>query len=296
MDRFNELRAFNAVIDAGGFSAAARQTGQSRSAVNRLVIALEERLGTQLLHRTTRTVAANSTGRAFYDKARQILDDLDELERSVAAARSEPSGLLRVSVPFSLGDLDFAALVTAFMQRHPSVGVEIAVEGRLVDPVAEGFDVVIRIAEPDEQTTLVDHRILTLDYLLCAAPSYLAVHGVPPGPEALREHATLFHRHGAGPAAWLLKGVGETRSVPLQPVMTANSLEPLLTAARAGVGIAMMPAYTVRSCLAAGRLCDILPAWRPPTRMMQVIYPPARHLSAKVRVFTDFVTHWCTGD
>ncbi|MEO1000164.1 MAG: LysR family transcriptional regulator, partial [Pseudomonadota bacterium] len=108
MDRFSELRAYAAVVEAGGFSAAARALGTSRSSVNRLVIALEERLGAQLLHRTTRNVSANSTGQAFYDRARQVLDDLDEMERAVSSTRTEPVGKLRISAPPSFGDLDFS--------------------------------------------------------------------------------------------------------------------------------------------------------------------------------------------
>ncbi|MEM9783313.1 MAG: LysR family transcriptional regulator [Pseudomonadota bacterium] len=296
MDRFSELRAFTAVIEAGGFSAAAREIGQSRSAVNRLVLALEERLGVTLLHRTTRSVSATGTGQALYERARQVLDDLDEIESAVSSARTEPVGKLRISAPLSFGELRFSELVAAFLKRHPRVEIEISFEARLVDPIAEGFDLVIRVAEPDETTTLVDHRIMAMTYLLCAAPSYLSARGRPESPGALIGHAALHQRQDGRETSWTLTGPDGPVTVPVRPVLTSNNLEALLTAAEAGLGIAVMPHYAVRSDLEAGRLIHILPDHQPPPRMLQVIYPPARHLSAKVRLFTEFVEDWCTGD
>ncbi|MEM9059048.1 MAG: LysR family transcriptional regulator [Pseudomonadota bacterium] len=293
MDRFSELRAFTAVIEAGGFSAAARQTGQSRSSVNRLVIALEERLGVQLLSRTTRSVSATSSGKALYERARQVLDDVDEMERAVSSARTEAVGKLRINAPLPFGDLDFSALVIAFLKRHPRVEIEIEYESRLIDPISEGYDLVIRVAEPDETTILVDHRILRLDYLLCASPEYLEQHGEPATPEDLSGHAVLHQRHGADAPVWVLTGPDGPVSVPVQPVLTANNLETLLAGTCAGLGIAIMPEYAVRSDLVAGRLVPVLKEFRLPPRMLQVVYPPARHLSAKVRLFVDFVQEWC---
>ena len=293
MDRFAELRAFAAVIEAGGFSAAARDLGQSRSSVNRLVIALEARLGTQLLNRTTRSVSPTSTGRAVYDRARQLLEDLADMEQAVGASRTDAVGRLRINAPLSFGDLDFSQLVASFLNQHPRLEIDLHLESRLVDPVAEGYDIVIRIAQPDEETTLVDHRILRLDYLLCAAPQYLAAHGVPETAQDLRGHAALTMRSASAAPTWTLTGPEGPVSVRVAPVLTANTLETLLTAACAGLGIAILPEYGVRSDLEAGRLCPVLGDHSLSPRMLQVIYPPARHLSAKVRLFTEFVETWC---
>lgn len=295
MDRFAELRAFVAVIDAGGFSAAARAQGQSRSAVNRLVIALEERLGSQLLNRTTRSVSPTSTGRAFYERARQVLEDLDEMEAAVHATRAEPTGKLRISAPPAFGDLDFSQIVTAFLRQHPRLEVEVLYEGRVIDPVAEGYDLAIRIAQPDEETTLVDHRMLALDYLVCASPAYLERSGVPSEPSDLQHH-DLLHLHQSGqPLNWQLMNVDETISIAVRPRMISNSMEALHTAVCGGIGIAVMPEYAVRSDFASGRLKRVLERYWLPPRMLQVVYPPARHLSAKVSLFTEFVRTWCEG-
>lgn len=293
MDRFSELQAFVAVIDAGGFSAAAREMGQSRSSVNRVVIALEERLGVQLLNRTTRSVSPTSTGQALYDRARRLLDDLDEMEGAVSSARTDPVGKLRITAPQPLGELDFSELVTEFMKAHPQVEIDITFDTRFVDPVAEGFDLAIRIAEPDEETTLVDHRILELQYLLCAAPDYLAARGAPRAAADLRKQSILYQQQSARSPIWKLTGPNGPETVPLVPMLTSNTLDILLTGAHQGLGIAIMPEFAVRSDLATGRLIQVLPDHRLPPRMLQVIYPPARHLSAGVRLFTDHVQAWC---
>ncbi|MEM9737079.1 MAG: LysR substrate-binding domain-containing protein, partial [Pseudomonadota bacterium] len=259
----------------------------------RLVIALETRLGVQLLQRTTRSVAPTSTGRALYEQARQVLGDLDEMERAISASGTEAVGKLRINAPLSFGDLDFSRLVAEFLKIHPRVEVELHLESRLIDPVAEGYDLVIRIAEPDEETLLVDHRILELTYLLCTSPDYLAGRVVPVRVGDLRDHAMLALWDGAALPVWEFDGPDGVESISVRPLLTANTMESLLTATCAGLGIAVLPEYAVRSDLDAGRLCPVLTDHRLPPRMLQVIYPPARHLSAKVRLFTEFVRDWC---
>ena len=293
MDRFAEIRAFLDVVEAGSFSAAARVTGQSRSAVNRLVIALEERLGVQLLHRTTRSVSLNSNGSALYERAKRLLDDLEEIERAVSSTRREPFGMLRISAPHSFGDLDFSKIVAAFLKRHPKVTIDLSFENRLVDPVAEGYDIVIRVSEPDEQTMLVDHRVLSLDYLLCASPDYLATYGTPETIQELGAHKLLALEQATQTGHWTFVGPDGPTRVPLRPVLCANSLDAILTATTFGLGISVLPEYAIRSELKTDSLRSILKDYRFPSRMLQVVYPPARHLSAKVQVFTDFVDAWC---
>ncbi|MEM6677722.1 MAG: LysR family transcriptional regulator [Pseudomonadota bacterium] len=289
MDRFAELTAFAAVAEASGFSAAAREMGQSRSSTNRLVIALEERLQVQLLHRSTRRVSLTSEGQAFYDRARRLLDDLAEAEAGVTASHEAAVGLLRISAPLSFGGLDISAAVTNFMARHPQLEVSLDLETRIIDPVAEGYDVVVRVAEPDEETTLVDHRIARFRYVACAAPAYLARAGRPEHPRALVSHALLQYRLGAEARAWEFLGPEGRISVPVRPLLSANNLDPLRDAALAGLGIAILPGFAIRDELERGRLVPLLEGFEMPERVLQVIYPPARHLSAKVRLFTDFL-------
>lgn len=293
MDRFAELKALTAVVEAGGFAAAARDTGQSRSAVNRLVMAMEERLGVQLLHRTTRSVSLTSNGLAIYEKARLVLEGLDDLEQSAGWAASEPTGRLRISAPPPVGRLNFPDLVVAFMARYPRVRVEAQFDSRFVDMVAEGYDAVVRVAPPDEDANLVDHRVFTIEYVVCARRDYLERSGTPRTHEDLREHEVLcLGPSGMRPMLRLI-GPDGLLTVPVRPKLSTNSMETLLHAVRAGFGVAIVPAHDVRNEIYAGQLVKLLDTYDVPSRALQVIYPPTRHLSASVRLFTEFVIEHC---
>ena len=296
MDKFNGLKAFTSVVEEGSFAAAARALGMSRSQANKLVIALEETLGVQLFSRSTRHVAPTSEGLAFYERARLILEDLSEAENALTATKSEAVGRLRVSTPLSLGSLNFSAIIVEFMQRHPALEVELVQNTRLTDPIAEGFDCVIRVAPPDEETHLVDHRITVVEYITCASPSYLERAGLPAHPSDLTDHAIL-HYAGAGNAkVWQYTGFDGETGVAVKPVLTANSLEPLREAACAGLGIAALPRFAVQPELDTGEMVSVLTDFGLPSFMLQLIYPPSRHLSAKVQLFTEFlIEYFATG-
>ncbi|MEM8634450.1 MAG: LysR family transcriptional regulator [Pseudomonadota bacterium] len=289
MDKFNSLRAFASVVEEGSFAAAARALGLSRSQTNKLVIALEESLGVQLFSRSTRHVAPTSEGRAFYERARLILEDLLEAENALTATKSDAIGRLRISTPLPLGSLNFSTIVVEFMQRHSALEVELVQSARLTDPIAEGFDCVIRVAPPDEETHLVDHRITLVEYVTCAAPEYLNSVSLPSHPTDLKHHATLHYAGAANLKFWHYDGDDGRISVPVKPVLTANSLGPLREAACAGLGIAALPRYAVQPELDSGDMICILQEFELPSFMLQLIYPPSRHLSAKVQLFTEFL-------
>ena len=289
MDKFNGLRAFRSVVEEGGFAAAARALGMSRSQTNKLVIALEEELGVQLFSRSTRNVAPTSEGLAFYERARQILEDLHDAELALTATKSAAVGRLRINTPLSLGALNFSAIVTGFMRQHPDLEVELVQDTRLIDPIAEGFDCVIRVAMPDEETNLVDHRILPVEYITCASKTYLDAHGLPSHPHDLRDHAIL-HYPGAGNSRfWHFTGADGPITIPIRPILTANTLEAIRVAVCDGLGIAALPRYALQNELDSGDLVCILRGFGLPNYMLQLIYPPSRHLSAKVQLFTDYL-------
>lgn len=293
MDRFSELSAFAKVVEEGSFSAAARQLGQSRSSVNRLVIALEQRLGVQLLHRTTRSVSVTGVGRAVYERAQFLLTDLEELEQSAQSSGVEPFGKLRLSAPPTFQRPDFAEIVVGFMQRYPKVEIDARFDTRVVDPVAEGYDVVIRVAPPDEETTLVDHRVMTIEYALCASPDYLDRWGTPALLHEVSDHAVLFQGTATATPRWALLVGEEKVSVPVRPVLYSNDLGTIYRAACTGLGIAILPLHAIQTDLEARGLRQILPEVCAAPRVLQVIHPPARYLSAKVRLFVDFVADYC---
>ncbi|MEO1331142.1 MAG: LysR substrate-binding domain-containing protein [Pseudomonadota bacterium] len=289
MDRFAELKALVAVIETGSFAAAARELSQSRSTTNRLVISLEQRLKVQLLNRSTRQMSITSEGRAFCERARRILDDLAEAETCVTEASDAAVGQLRIGAPLTFGGLNISADVTEFMRRHPQLEVELNLETRMIDPVAEGYDVLVRVAEPDEGTTLVDHRIASFRYVACASPDYLARAGAPERPEDLGRHTLIQYRRVGETPQWTFAGPDGPISVSVRPALCSNNFDPVRDAAIAGLGVAVLPEFAIRDDLSADVLRRVLTGYALPERMLQVIYPPSRHLSAKVRLFTDFL-------
>lgn len=289
MDRIAALRAFVAVVDEGGFAAAARALGLSRSGVNRLVMGLEDQLGAQLLSRSTRRVNPTSTGAAFHARAVRILDALDEAERAVRAEETEATGQLAISAPVTFGTAHIGPLVAQFMARHPALRIKLDLSDRAVDLIGDGYDLAVRIGAPREDANLVDFRVCQSRLVLCAAPALAADPALALGPEALRTLPCLDYVLAGEGRPWRLAGPeGEVRVVP-DRVMTSNNGEVLCDAALAGRGVALLPTFIVGPALADGRLVEVLPDWRGSTLTLAVVYPPARHLSAKVRLFTDFV-------
>ncbi|MEO1533890.1 MAG: LysR family transcriptional regulator, partial [Pseudomonadota bacterium] len=177
MDRIAALRAFVQVVDEEGFASAARAMGMSRSGVNRLVVALEDALGTQLLNRTTRVVSPTSTGLSFHARAVRILELLDEAESETRAEGTEATGTLRISGPMTFGAARLGPLVADFMKAHPALRVVLDLNDRVVDIVEEGYDLAVRIGELQEDANLVDFRICEAPRVLSAAPAFLAAHG-----------------------------------------------------------------------------------------------------------------------
>jgi len=287
MDKFAALRTFVQVVDDQGFSAAARSLGISRSATNRMVIDLEQSLGAQLLNRTTRQVSPTATGRAFYERARQILDDVEEAEHSVIAHHDEPVGAMRINAPMSFGTLHLSSAVTDFMVQYKDVQIQLVLDDRFVDPVSEGYDLTIRIAEPDEDTSFVDYRIVEIRRCICAAPEYLERAGVPSQLTELKDRPCLHYGNLASGSYWRFTGPDGQRSIEVNGVLCSNNAEVLRDAATAGLGVAMLPTFIAGRELQAGTLVSILTDYHPPGLVLHAIYPPARHLSAKVRLFTE---------
>ncbi len=289
MDKFESIKAFTQVVTAGGFAAAARKIGLSRSAVNKLVINLENELGVQLLNRSTRRVSPTDTGLAFYQRCASILADLEEAELAVSQLQEEPKGTLKINAPMSFGTLHLAPAVADFMLQHPNLQVQLTLNDRFVDPIEEGFDITVRIAEPPDSATLIVHPLVPVRRVLCAAPTYLQGRGVPKHPTELRNHACLHYGYLATGNQWKLRGSDREYAVPISNVLCSNNGEVLREAARKGLGIALLPTFIVGSDLQQGTLETLLLDYHPPDISVCVIYPINRHLSAKIRLFTDFL-------
>jgi DNA-binding transcriptional LysR family regulator len=297
MDKFEQMRAFAQVVVSGGFAAAARDMGLSRSSVNKLVIALENELGVQLLHRSTRVVSPTETGLAFYDRCVEILSSLAEAERSITQLQTEPKGRLRINAPMTFGTMYLAPAIGDFLAQYPDLQVQLTLNDRFVDPIEEGFDVTIRIAEPQPISSLFVQPLAPAQRVLCAAPSYLKTHGTPTHPTDLPFHSCLHYGQIAAPMQgsaanenrWTLTSVEGTQTVTVQGVLCSNNGEALREAAIHGLGITLLPRFIVASALQQGTLQVVLPNHSPAELSVDVLYPVNRHLSSKTRLLVNFL-------
>ncbi|RZL37751.1 MAG: LysR family transcriptional regulator [Rubrivivax sp.] len=300
MGRLEDLQAFARVVDARGFSGAARLLGTTKSAVSKQVVRLEAQLGTRLLHRTTRSVSPTAEGSAVYERALRLLDENLALETELAGRRDEPRGVLRLSVSTAFGNLQFTSLMAEFCARHPQIDVVLGLNDRYVDLAEEGFDVVLRLTNKPADG-LVARRLAAIRFVLCAAPAYLAAHGAPQAVADIAGHRCLRFGYLQSPDRWRFRHAElgeadvETRgALRFESGLTANSSESLRVAALAGMGLAVLPTYAIGADLRAGRLQAVLPGWQPigglaDADTLFAVYLPSRHAAPKVRALIDFM-------
>ncbi|MBW4552919.1 MAG: LysR family transcriptional regulator [Aphanocapsa sp. GSE-SYN-MK-11-07L] len=289
MNKFEQMRAFAQVVESGGFAAAARSMGLSRSAVNKLVIGLENELGVQLLHRSTRVVSPTETGLAFYDRCLEILASLAEAERSVTQLHAEPKGRLWVNAPMTFGTMYLAPALADFLVQYPDLQMQLTLSDRFINPIEEGFDVTVRIAEPRLIASLIVQPLAPAQRLLCAAPAYLATHGIPTHPNQLRSHSCLHYGQIAVDNQWALTGADGEHAIRVQGLLCSNNGEALRDAAIQGLGITLLPRFIVAVALQQGRLQIVLPDYQPTELSIDLLYPVNRHLSTKIRLVVDFL-------
>ena len=289
MNKFESLRAFTKVVESGGFAAAAREMDVSRSTVNKLVINLENELGVQLLQRSTRRVNPTATGLAFYERCVLILAELEAAELAVTQMQEKPVGTLKINAPMSFGTLHLASAVAEFMALYPELQIQLTLEDRLIDPIAEGFDLVVRIAEPFESSQLIIHPLTSAKQVICASLLYLEKYGVPDHPNQLRHHSCLHYGYLATGNQWKLLSNDREYNINVKGTLCSNNGEVLRDAAVKGLGITMLPNFIVNKELQQGSLQTILPGYHPSELTISVIYPVNRHLSTKIRLFTEFL-------
>ncbi len=288
MNRFDEMQAFAAVVDAGSFVRAADALQVSKTAVSRLVGDLEARLGVRLLHRTTRRLSLTAEGEVFHARCKELLAGVTEAETEVTAGADEAVGLLRLNVPVSFGLLHLAALWPAFLQQHPKVRLEVTLADRIVDLVDEGYDLAVRIARLPS-SSLVSRQIGATRLVLCASPEYLRRHGTPVHPEDIARHTVFSYTLLASGDTWGFEGPEGPVNVRVTPVMRSNSGDTCCAAALAHQGIVLQPSFMVATHLRAGALVEVLPAYRSLDLGIYAVYPSRRHLLPKVRVLIDFL-------
>jgi DNA-binding transcriptional LysR family regulator len=294
MDKFEAMRAFVKVVENEGFAAAGRELNLSRSAVSKYVAELERYLATQLLNRSTRHVSPTESGLAFHEKCVAILAALEDAERTVSDLQDRPTGTLNVNAPMSFGTLHLGRALADFMARYPEIKVELVLSDRFVDPVEEGFDVTIRIADlPD--SALIAKKLAPAKLVLCASPDYLEKAGIPTHPSELRHHRCLHYGYLSTGNQWRFAGPDGPVGVRIDGVLCSNNGQVLRDGAVRGLGIALMPTFIAGADLQEGRLSTVLTEFRAPDIAIYALYPPNRHLTAKVRLLIDFLGG-CFGD
>ena len=290
MDRLRSLETFIKVVETGSFARAADALDTSPAGVTRHIAELESRLGTRLLQRSSRRLSLTESGSLYFERAKQVLEDLAEADALAGAATLQPAGLLRVNVPVAFGIRVLAPLWPAFRQRYPEVRLDITLADRFVDLVEEGVDAAVRIGRLSS-SNLIARRLATVRGFVCASPAYLSRHGTPATPEALAQHRCLGYRYSSTRDEWVLQTpTGDETRVSVRCEFHANNGDVLMQAACAGEGIVMLPSFIVGDAIRAGALVPVLQDWPFPPLGVHVVYPSRRHLSAKVRALYEFLS------
>lgn len=291
MDRFEEMNVFLRVAEAGSFTRAAEDLRLPRASVSLAVQQLEARLGTRLLHRTTRRVQLTQDGQAMLERCRVLLADLDEVEGLFQRDRAQIAGKLKVDVPSRMGRILIAPALPEFFRRYPNIELEFGMTDRLIDLVREGVDCAIRGALTMDDSSLVSRRIAELPVINCASRSYIEQHGMPETIADLASHWVIDYASlSTGriyPWEYIEGGVAKT--VPMKSRITVSSAEAYMACCQAGLGLIQVPVRDVAGMLAAEGLVEVLPAWRPTPMQVCAVYPHRRHLSRRVQAFIDWV-------
>lgn len=289
MDRFDGMRAFVRVVEAGSFTKAAETLGMSRTSVTQLVQQLEARLRLKLLNRTTRRVNVTQDGAAYYERVVRLLADLHDIENNLPGAATAPRGLLRVDVPSPFANMILVPALPAFHARYPEIQFDLGASDRKVDLIGENVDCVVRGGEVSD-LSLVARHVGDLELGVYAAPSYLAQAGTPLHPDELRDprHRIVRFRWANGLPYAMHRG-GETVQIQGRYLLAIDDGNAYLTAGLAGLGVLWLPDYMARAHASGGGLVRLFPDWEIDPMPMYVAYPPNRYLGKALRVFIDWI-------
>jgi len=289
MDRLSAIQVFAQVVESGSFAKAAERLGLSTSAASRHVAELEAHLQARLLNRTTRRVSLTESGRAFYERSVQLLAELEEAEQEAARAAVVPRGTIKLTTSMVFSVRHVAPAVAAFLARHPEVKFDVSLSERIVDLVEEGFDLGIRIGTTGTEN-IVARRLGETRLVPCASPEYLAARGAPQTPEELEKHNCFTYEYVSPRNLWRFRDPsGRERAVRVSGNLHSNNGDFLTEAAVRGAGIVLEPAFIVGPEVRAGRLVPLLQDFAPAPLPIYAVYPSRKHLSAKVRLFVDFL-------
>jgi DNA-binding transcriptional LysR family regulator len=286
MDTIARMRAFVSVVDAGGFSAAARVNGRSKALMSKYVSELENELGARLLNRTTRQLSLTEAGEAAYDEVRELVRRVGDLRDRIEATTTATRGRLRVSIPTTIGATDVAPAVMAFLAAHPDIRLELSLEDRFVNLVEEGFDVAVRISALAD-STLIARKLAKFRVAIFAAPSLIASHGKPKHPSKLAGLPCIIDSNLRSQGNWRFLEDGTRFSVAVKGRVEVNSPQAAAAAARAGLGFCRGPWSGIRRDVEAGQLVTVLEDYELDDLGIYAVYAHREQLPAKIRAFID---------
>ena len=294
MNHLSRVDLFLAVVKQRSFTGAAKCLNLSGPAVSKQVQALENQLGVKLLNRTTRQVTLTEEGAMYAERAGRALEDLHEAERRIQELKECPLGKLKINVPLSFGIAYLSQAIAEFAIRYPEVVMEVDMDDRHVDLIAEGYDVVIRIGHLKD-SSLIARKLAQCPLILCASPAYLAEHGMPRHPDDLALHRGIVYTRHDNRTQWRYRDQhGQSGKVNLNRDFTSNNAEPMVQACLQGVGIALLPIFSVAAHIQSNRLQPVLPSYQSdPESAIYALYAQNRHLSTKLRLFVDAMVEHC---
>jgi DNA-binding transcriptional LysR family regulator len=289
MDTLDGIRLFIRVVETGSFSKASADLGITQPTATKHVAALESRLKARLFHRSTRGVTPTEVGALYYDKCKLIVREMDEADNVATLMQSRLQGTLRLNASVAFGRRVVTPLVLRFMQQHPGLQVDLGFEDRYVNLVEQGVDLAIRMGRLADST--LGARFLGLNpWVLVASRAYLDAHGTPRKPADLSAHAALVYSTVQGDDRWAFTGSdAQTQSIAVRGPLRSNNLSALLAAARAGMGLAILPQYVAHESVAHGSLQPLLERWSLPAQEIHAVFPSPRHVPEKVNAFVGWL-------
>lgn len=288
MDRLFSMTVFVKAVELGSFSAAADALQMSPQLVGKNVRMLEQHLGVRLLNRTTRSQHLTEIGATFYERARNILAEMEIAEGLAAQTRIVPRGKLRINASVTFGVHALTAKIAEYMQLYPEISVELCLSNRYIDLIDEGFDAIFRIGELSD-SGLIARQLRPYRLILCASPRYMETHEPLLTPDDLTRHECLGFSHTELRTTWTFDGPDGHKTVQVKGRLLSDSGEAIVCAGLCGAGIMLQPSELVTPYLQSGQLVEILPEYKAPTRPMHLVHTPDRRMTPKLRSFVDFI-------
>ncbi|MFM0602986.1 LysR family transcriptional regulator [Paraburkholderia sediminicola] len=287
-DILDGVTTFVRVVEAGSFALAAERLNLTRSAVGKVIVRLEKRLGVRLLTRTTRSQSLTEDGQAYYDRCVRALAELEAAEADLDSGRREPKGRLRVSVPQAFGHHCVAPVLLRLARRHPQLRIDISISDRFVDMVEEGFDLVVRIGPLVDSVSLAARKLGMQYASIGAAPSYLARHGTPGNVDELRGHVVIAYLRAGAADPWDVLDVnGQIRRADVRPQLAFDDMQGIVDAAIAGFGLSWLPSWLLARYAETGELVTVMENCFRPSQEIHVVWPKSRYLPLKTRCAID---------